>query len=87
MAISHADFFRILPAALNTMDYCVTQNSVVVEEASRSLRINLSEERERRIALLALPVTDVELVFTGYSEADIENFLARFHDCYRRGGG
>lgn len=50
-------------------------------------RLNLANPRERRIALLAFPIADVTLTLEGFSPATEEQFLARFHLVYRKGGG
>lgn len=55
--------------------------------AGRSWRIALGPERTRRIALLALPVADVEIRLAGFDAAAREAFLARFQSVFRKGGG
>lgn len=53
----------------------------------RRWRIGLSGHRQRRIALLALPVCDVEVRLDGFDEVEAEAFLRRFHSVFRKGGG
>jgi hypothetical protein len=36
---------------------------------------------------MRLPTVDVELVFLGYAQTEIDSFLAGFHAHFRRGGG
>jgi len=51
------------------------------------LVIGLSLEGRRRIAALSLPTTQVHFTFSGYSQQDIEQFMARFDRAFQRGGG
>ena len=88
MGISHKEFFRTLPKVLDGMDYTIDGNRIVTSEANRQLEINVSDERERKLsALMSLPVTDVELIFTGYSGPDRHAFLEIFDINFFRGGG
>ena len=87
MTISHADFFRTLPSALNHAPYDVDGNDVIVTGGDKRLTISLSTESTRRFGPIPLPVTHVELEFDGYSAEERERFLERFHHYYRRGGG
>jgi hypothetical protein len=87
MSISHNDFFRILPKALDGEDYRVDGNRVVAGSGGRRLEITLSEETRRRIALLSLPVTHVRLDFIGYREDEAAATLAKFDRGFQRGGG
>ena len=87
MTISHADFLRSLPAALNNAAYKINGNEITVEWENRGLQIILSGESVRSFGPVLLPVTHVEYVFSGYSEPEIQQFLEHFDMCYRRGGG
>ena len=87
MALTHRDFFRTLPRALGTDDYRKSGQKVVLENRERSLEISLGPERERRIAQLAVPVTDVTLTFRGYAKADREAALRLFERMFQKGGG
>lgn len=87
MAISHAEFFRTLPSALPGAPFEIHERKVLVNDGERKLEIVLSPESTRLFGPIPLPVTHVELNFDGYSAEERDRFLARFHDCYRRGGG
>jgi hypothetical protein len=87
MTISHTDFIRSLPAALNNPAYKINGNEIRVEWENRGLQIILSRESVRSFGPVSLPVTHVEFVFSGYSELEVQQFLERFDMCYRRGGG
>jgi hypothetical protein len=87
MTISHAEFFRTLPAALNNAAYKLRGSEAVIEVKGKRLTILLSPESTRRFGPIPLPVTHIELEFDGYSREEREKFLAHFNNCYRRGGG
>jgi hypothetical protein len=87
MSISHKDFFRILPKALEGSDYRIAGNRIIAGSGDRRLEITLSEETQRRIALLTLPVTHVRLDFIGYGANEAATAIARFDRGFQRGGG
>ena len=87
MSISHREFLRILPGALDGRDCRRDGARVVVGEGARRVEITLGAEGERRIALLRLPVTPVRIVFFGHTTDETEAFLARFERAFQRGGG
>jgi hypothetical protein len=87
MALTHADFFRSFPNALNGESYAVEGGTVRVSGPDGSWTIELGPEGKRRIALLAVPATKVRLVFEGYSEAARKSALERFERAFQRGGG
>ena len=55
--------------------------------APGKVEITLSEERERRIALLRLPVVDVEIALSGFEPDALDRFLVQFDRAFQRGGG
>lgn len=85
MAITHRDFVRLLPRALGHADFELVGDTISLVDGAKSLEITLSEESERRIALVALPVTFVRFAFTGYDDAASEMAHIDFH--FQRGGG
>lgn len=87
MSISHADFFRVLPAVLDGRTFVRDGTRVTIGDADRRIEISLSAEGERRIALLRLPVTRVRITFFGHGANEAETFLARFDRAFQRGGG
>ena len=87
MGLTHEEFFRVITRALESRPHRVEKRRVVVEEEGRVLEMTLSEESERRIALMTLPVTRVRLTFTGYGEAATAEALAWFDRWFQRGGG
>ena len=87
MGVDHRDFFRMLPRAMGEHPHEVDGRTVDASVGGGTLRIELGEERVRRIALLALPYTEVSFTFRGTSEAEREAFTRRFELAFRRGGG
>lgn len=87
MGIDHRDFLRLLPRALDGRESRIDGNRIVIEDGARRLEITLGETSERRIALLALPVTPVRFEFTGYSEDQATAAMRRIDQAFLRGGG
>jgi hypothetical protein len=87
MSISHRDFLRILPGALEDGDFRIDGHRITAGEGARRLEIELSPETQRRIALLTLPVTHVSLEFVGYDADEADAALVRFDRAFQRGGG
>lgn len=85
MSISHRDFVRLLARSLGHSDFTLKGGQISVKDGARQLHITLSEEYERRIALIVLPVTNVTFSFTGYEDAAAE--MARIDLHFQRGGG
>ncbi len=87
MTITHADFFRILPKALKTNQYEVSENRVTIADTEKRLTIMLSPEASRSIGALQLPVTILEFRFDGYTTEQTEKFLRQFDMSFHKGGG
>jgi len=87
MGCTESEFFRLLPTAVGGADMRIDGATAVHEEAGRGWRIRLSNGRQRALARLQLPVVDVDLEFHGYSAAEVDRFMERFHAGLRRGGG
>lgn len=87
MALTHAEFFRSLAAALAGRLYVVQHQGVVISEDGRCVAVTLSNEEGRPIGALRLPVTRAEFVFSGYTRADAEAFMEHLSRYFQRGGG
>jgi hypothetical protein len=87
MGITHSDFFRRLPAALEGRASTVAGNRATVVDGTRGIEIELGPQGTRAIGLFRLPVTEVTFSFTGYDEAQADALLARIDLHYHRGGG
>ena len=93
MSISHGEFLGSLVAAVAPATFHAPPTTgtgpvtITVHGAPGSVEIRMSAQRERRIALLCLPVTDVEIELQGFSEQDYAAFMLRFDRAFQRGGG
>ncbi len=87
MGITHVDFFRRLPAAINFTSHQVSGSATEFTVGGGSLHISLGPELRRKIALLSLPKTMVYFRFRKVSQAEVDEFMRRFELYYRRGGG
>lgn len=87
MGFTHADFFRDIVRVLGSGNYQQTDNGVIAEDGDKRLQIVISEQGQRKIALIVLPVTHVTFTFEGYGDDEITAFFVLFDRVYRRGGG
>jgi hypothetical protein len=87
MGLTHVEFMRSLPAAVEGMDCRVDGPRIEIADAGRRIEILLGPEQERRLGSLALPQTQVNLSFEGFSEEQRKDFLRRFDLAFQRGGG
>ena len=87
MALTHRDFFRIIPRALGTDDFEKKPAGVVLEDGDKRLEVTLGPERSRRIAMMEIPACNVTLVFSGYGEEERASALHLFDRMFQKGGG
>ncbi|SCA57983.1 conserved hypothetical protein [Candidatus Terasakiella magnetica] len=93
MGTTHKDFLRLLPRSVPdaTIEYSGTAQDgaqIIVENAPLGrIEVELSAEGERRIALLALPVTHVVFRFFNVDEDVAKVELDRMAKYFQRGGG
>jgi len=87
MSITLKEFLRSLPPAVAPTPHTVSGRTITIDDGDRSVRIELSPERERRLGLLRLPVTEVVFTFQGYDRTEFERFMQRFDRAFQRGGG
>ena len=86
MGITRADFLRLLPAAVGHAPLRI-QGDEILGDGPPSWRIRLREMPERRIARVALPVLEVELVVDAPSGTQAQAFVDRFLLGFQRAGG
>ena len=87
MGISHSDFFRIFPAVIQGRPFERLCDGISYEESERRILVRLSAESQRRLGMLRIPLTTICLQFEGYTQADVDSFMARFDRHFHRGGG
>ena len=89
MGFTRSDLLRCIGDAFGA-SVQVADNEITVllaGEQDRRVVIRLSAQYERRIALLRLPVLDVEIAFHGVDRVAAQAFMERFDMYTRRGGG
>ena len=86
MGITRAEFLRLLPAAVGHAPFRF-EGDEIEGDGPPAWRIKLREMPQRRIALLALPVLDVELVIDAPSGTEANAFVQRFLLGFQRAGG
>ena len=93
MGTNHSDFLRLLPksvpqAVVTSQGDEQRGASVLIEGApSGRIEIDLSPVGERKIALLALPVTHVAFRFYGVDAETAQKEYDRMAKSFQRGGG
>ena len=87
MTTTRADFRRLLPAAVDHAPYVEEENAFVYADGARSWRIGLQRLPQLQIGLIRLERHRVDFSFTGFTDAEVDAFMARFERHFRRGGG
>ena len=87
MSITHNEFFRLLPRAVNDAAVARQGNRITITTGTGLVKITLAPETVRKLAILEFPVTEVTIEFNGFSASERAAFLARFDLAYQKGGG
>lgn len=87
MSITHKDFFRLLPRAVNGAPVTRNGNQAEIATGAGRVKITLAPETARKLGMMEFPVTPVSIEFDGFNPADQMAFLTRFDLAYQRGGG
>ena len=87
MSISHREFFRLLPRAVDGFDFTIQDRDIFIQLGDGRLEVRISEEGERRLASLKLPMINLDFTFSGVDDSIKADFLAQFDLAYQRGGG
>ena len=87
MGLTHADFFRLVPAAMGEHPFRIEGNTVYGQLHGGSVEITLGAQQERQIALMRIPHAVVSFHFRGVTKAQQEAFKAYFDLRFQRGGG
>ncbi len=88
MALTPADFVRLLPRALDGWAYEVGPAGAAIGTAERGVTITLTEMPRRVItSLLSIELSQVEIAFHGLAPGEQKSFLERFDRTFQRGGG
>ena len=87
MSITHVDFFRTFPDAMGNLPHDIEGTHITVHDGGKRLDINLSSEGERDVGSLELPLTFVDMDFSGFSEQEVDAFFVNWDQHFQRGGG
>jgi hypothetical protein len=87
MSISHEEFLRALPAAVECAAFRAGASEFAFAQGGKGWRIVLTRLSNLEIGSITLPRQRVEIFLTGYDEASSRQFLERFERYFRRGGG
>lgn len=87
MAVTHKDFFRILPQAMGQHNYSVDGLVVRGSVDGGTVTITIGPEQVRKIALMVIPYCDVEFRRENVSDDQYDEFKRHFQLRYQRGGG
>ncbi len=87
MTTTRAEFRRLLPAAVNHVAFAEENGDFAHRNGARGWRIGLAPMPELRLGPIRLERHRVDFEFAGYSEKEIDDFMARFEMYFRRGGG
>ena len=87
MAVTPAEFFRILPRALPSRRYDICGRAATVDEGDCQVTIAVEPAPPRRLARVVIERSIVTLTFTACGSRARLAFLARFDRAFQRGGG
>jgi len=87
MGLTPDELLRTLPDAVGHEDYRIQGSEILIRCGGGRVRMLLHPTRERRLGMLTLPVTPVELSFEDLDPGERERFMTRFERHFQRGGG
>ena len=87
MALTRADFLRLLPAAVGHAAFRVDGNDIAAEPCAFAWRIRLEERPGRPFGPVTLPVLAVTLDLDGAKPDEARAFVGRFLLGFQRAGG
>ena len=87
MGLTAEEFLRTLPDAVGHRQYRVQGGRILIRTGGGWVKILLHPTRERRLGMMALPVTPVEFSFHCLDPEERERFMTRFERHFQRGGG
>ncbi len=87
MGFTRGEFDRILPAALNNREFEHSASGIKTAVSGGTMQLVISEQKYRKIASISLPYLDIEFIFEGLTDAQVEETMRFFDLRYQRGGG
>ena len=87
MTITRTDFFRLLPKALASYKFKISDSSIQVTMETGVVIIRLLQETTRKVGAMELPVTHITFNFENTSDEEMQKFFEKFDLVYQKGGG
>jgi len=87
MALTRAEFLRLLPVAVGGEAYRIDGNDIVALDGTSAWKIRIEEKTGRPFGPVSLPVLGVQLHLDGATEAQARDFVDRFMLGFQRAGG
>jgi len=87
MAVTHADFLRLVPSAMGEHPFRIEGMTVYGKINNGTVEIAVGEQQERRIALMRISHALVRFHFRGVTQAEQADFKTYFDLRFQRGGG
>lgn len=88
MSCSRSELLRELPSAVSPYRASLQDDgAVAISCDGRLARLVISNDRNRRIGSLSLPVVDITIDFENFTERQYAEFVERFRTRLHRGGG
>ena len=87
MAINRAELLRLISHVVGPDRSLTVGNEIRISDGDQTVVITCKPGPPRRIAGICIERSEVILSFHGMDETAQANFLKRFDNVYRRGGG
>lgn len=84
MALTRAEFLRLLPGAVNGLPW---RDEGAVVRIGETVAITLESLPPRRLGLFEIPVMRVTLSFRRWGDEEVRAFIQRFDRAFQKGGG
>ena len=84
MSATAAEVLRSLPPELGAGE---GMSQLSGSEGTRRWSVELTPRPARRVGAIDLPVTELSIRLSGYTEDERSRFMERLEACTRRGGG
>ncbi|MGI9047261.1 MAG: hypothetical protein ACR2FI_10855 [Burkholderiales bacterium] len=85
--ITRKEFLRQLPDAIGHLEFDTEGNQVIVKDGDKRARITVKDEGTDSMGALNTPMKAISFAFDGYSEEEIEAFMANYDENTMRFGG
>lgn len=87
MGFTTAEFFRVLPKAFGEHRHTIEDAGAIASVDAGTMRVDVSDQKYRKIASISLPYLEVKFHFEGVSQDRVDEVMRFFDLRYQRGGG